>query len=258
MFVAIDIGNSDIVAAIRFEERWKYTWRTPSNIQVTSEDYESKLRDFFLENEIEITSLKGIMISSVVPDLTDVIARMCARFFGCEPIVLTPNIMANLPMKVNSPHEIGADLVCNAFGAFQQVGGSVIVVDFGTALTFTSVATHGEILGVAIAPGVKTAMKSLSSNTAKLPEIPLEIPDKVIGTDTVSALQAGIMQGYAGLVSHLIDKTKEEMQSDPYVIATGGLSFIFQPLSKRINEVNPLLTLDGLYAIYEYLVSQEE
>ena len=114
---------------------------------------------------------------------------------------------------------------------------------------FTSIDQKGQLLGVAIAPGVRTAMQSLSSNTAKLPEIPLEIPAQVIGTDTVSALQAGIMQGYVGLVKHMIEETKKEMKSKPKVIATGGLSFIFKPLHDIFDALDVNLTLQGLLSI---------
>lgn len=249
MIVAIDIGNSDIVMGIHLENSWKHVWRISSNLEMISAEYEIRLRHFFLENQIASSDVNGLILSSVVPLLTPTIVELCEKFFGESPVIITPEIIKRLPIQVNNPHEIGSDLVANAMAAYARVGKAVIVVDFGTALTFTSISNNGEILGVAIAPGVKTAMKSLSTNTAKLPEIPLEIPESVIGLDTVTALQAGIMQGYVGLVRHMIDQTKKEMQGDPKVLATGGLSFIFKPVHDSIDEILPYLTLDGLLAI---------
>ena len=148
-----------------------------------------------------------------------------------------------------NPHELGSDLAANAVGAYAHFKSALIVVDFGTALTFTSVDNRGKMLGVAIAPGVKTAMKSLSANTAKLPEIPLEIPAHTIGSNTIEAMQAGIMKGYVGLVKHMINETKNEIGGEVKVVATGGLSFIFQPLHETFDLIDPKLTLNGLLEI---------
>lgn len=249
MTVIIDIGNSDVVVGVHRQDSWTHTWRIPSNQDMIGPEYELRMRHFFLENELKVSDVQGVAISSVVPGLTDTIADACLGLFGSKPFVLSPNVVKELPLKVQNPHEIGTDLVANAYAAYSRYKKAVIVVDFGTALTFTSVFSHGNIAGVAIAPGVRTAMKSLSSNTAKLPEIPLEIPQKAIGTDTVSAMQAGIMKGYAGLVSHMIQETRAELGGDAKVVATGGMSFIFQSLEETIDEVVPHLTLDGILGI---------
>jgi type III pantothenate kinase len=152
-------------------------------------------------------------------------------------------------LRIAQPHQIGSDLVANAAAAYDRFKANCLVVDFGTALTFTAIDANGAIKGVSIAPGLRTAMKALSGNTAQLPEIPLEIPQKAIGTNTVEAIQSGIVLGYVGLVSYLVEKIKEEMGGECTVVATGGLSFVMEPLKHLFAHIDPRLTLDGLAVI---------
>lgn len=250
MNLVIDIGNSDVVFGLEAKGVYPFIWRIQTDVSKIAAEYEIKLRQFFLENGVSIDLVETVSISSVVPDMNDTILKVCSKLFAPKPFVINGEVIAKMNFEIDNPYEIGTDLASNAFGAFAKYSQACIVVDFGTALTFTSVSGKGKILGVAIAPGVKTAMKALSSNTAKLPEIPLEIPTKLIGRNTIEAMQSGIMQGYVGLVKHMIEKTKEEMKDSPKVIATGGLSFIFKPLLLEvIDEIVPQLTLDGVLAI---------
>jgi type III pantothenate kinase len=249
MNVVVDIGNSDIVFALEHQSEYSHIWRIQSDKTKKSAEYEIQLRHHFLENDINIEWVKTVSISSVVPDLNEALLQVCKNLFDTEPFLIDGNVITKLDLEIDNPYEIGTDLASNAVGAFTKYKQACIVVDFGTALTFTSVSGQGKILGVAIAPGVKTAMKALSSNTAKLPEIPLEIPNKLIGRNTVQAMQSGIMHGYVGLIKHMIEKTSQEMNETPKIIATGGLSFIFKPLHEIIDEINPHLTLDGILAI---------
>ncbi len=250
MNLVIDIGNSDVVFGLEEKGDYPYIWRIQSDTGKIAAEYEIKLRQFFLENDVSIDLVEAVSISSVVPDMNETILQVCSKLFAPKPFMINGEVIAKMDFEIDNPYEIGTDLASNAFGAFTKYEQACIVVDFGTALTFTSVSGKGKILGVAIAPGVKTAMKALSSNTAKLPEIPLEIPTKLIGRNTIEAMQSGIMQGYVGLVKHMIEKTKEEMNDSPKVIATGGLSFIFKPLLLEvIDEIVPHLTLDGVLAI---------
>lgn len=249
MNVVVDIGNSDIVFALKIQSEYSYIWRIQSDKTKISAEYEIQLRHHFLENDINVDKVNSVSMSSVVPDLNETILHVCKNLFDTEPFLIDGNVITKLDLEIDNPYEIGTDLAANAVGAFAKHQKACIVVDFGTALTFTSVSSRGKILGVAIAPGVKTAMKALSTNTAKLPEIPLEIPNKLIGRNTVQAMQSGIMQGYVGLIKHMIEKTSLEMNDTPKIVATGGLSFIFKPLHDLIDEINPNLTLDGILAI---------
>lgn len=252
MIIAIDIGNTDVVVGF-YDEGWKHTFRVPSNLEMEAAEYEKRLRIFLLEERIELFGIEEVIVSSVVPDLTPVILEVFNQFKNGQITLVDGQLLKNLSLGKINPYELGSDLAANAVGAFDRFKQEVIVVDFGTALTFTSVSEKGEILGVSIAPGVRTAMKSLSSNTARLPEIPLEIPPKVLGNNTVEAMQAGIMQGYVGLVRHMVGQVKEEMGGAPKVIATGGLSFIFKPLHDLFDEMDVNLTLDGLKVILKRL-----
>ncbi|WP_422362237.1 type III pantothenate kinase [Reichenbachiella sp.] len=252
MTIAIDIGNTDVVVGF-YNQDWKHIFRVPSNLEMEAAEYEKRLRVFLLEENVPVPTVKQVILSSVVPDLTSVILEVFNSFYEGIIQVVDGELLGRLNLGDIDPYELGSDLAANAIGAFERFKQEVIVVDFGTALTFTSVSNNGEILGVAIAPGVRTAMKSLSSNTARLPEIPLEIPTKVLGNNTVEALQAGIMQGYVGMVRHMVNQVKVEMGGNSKVIATGGLSFIFKPLHDLFDEMDVNLTLDGLRVILDRL-----
>ena len=154
-------------------------------------------------------------------------------------------------MKILNPYEIGSDLVANAVAAYFKYGQTCIVVDFGTALTFTTVSGDGTILGVSIVPGLKTAIRSLSQNTAKLFDVPLEMPDSALGRNTVSAIQSGIILGYEGLVKNIVTKIREEQKEPCPAIATGGLAFVITSLKDFFYAFEPTLTLDGLRMVAE-------
>lgn len=252
MTIAIDIGNTDIVIGF-YEDEWKHLFRVASHIEMEALEYEKKLRVFLLEEDIDFVGVDGVILSSVVPDLTSVMQEVFQDLYSGEIVVVDSALLSNLSLGEINPYELGSDLAANALGAYDKYNQSAIVVDFGTALTFTSIDDKGQILGVAIAPGVKTAMKSLSSNTARLPEIPLEIPKQAIGRNTVESMQSGIMQGYVGLIRHMVAEIKSEMDAHPKVIATGGLSFIFRPLHDLFDDMDVNLTLNGLRVMLKQL-----
>jgi type III pantothenate kinase len=176
---------------------------------------------------------------------------MLTTLFPFEPVVVGPSIYPLLPLEILRPHEIGADLVANALAAYTRYKQNCVVVDFGTALTFTTVSRDGKILGVAIAPGLKTAIRSLFANTAQLPEVPIEVPSSALGTSTTHAIQAGVVLGYEGLVRSLIDRIRTELNGDCIAVATGGLSGKITSLHTAFKEVIPALTLDGIRLIGE-------
>jgi type III pantothenate kinase len=257
MLFAIDIGNSNIVFGIYKEGKWAHLWREITSIQKNAIDYEVILRNYFLEADLKISEVKHIVLSSVVPPLTEVLRHTVIRFCEQEPIVLGADTYPPLKIRINNPYEIGSDLVANAIAAMHRFPKQhVIVVDFGTALTFTTVSKNQEILGVAIAPGLQTAMRSLAQNTAKLPEVPLVLPTSAIGKNTTHALQAGILFGYVGLVPFVISQIKSELDEACKVIATGGLSSILQPLKAHFDQIDVQLTLDGLRIIGENIAKK--
>lgn len=252
MLLAIDIGNSDITLGLTSSNVWKTRWRIPSFTDLPEMFYSHKILDNFFENGIKREDVSCVVVSSVVPELTDKIIHASMSLFETGPIVMGPDVYQRLPIGVMNPYEIGSDLVCNSLAAFSFFKRSCIVVDFGTALTFTTLSEKGEILGVSIAPGLKTAIRSLSQNTARLYDVPLEMPSSVLGRGTVHAIQAGVLFGYEGMVKHMLEQIKKEV-GDPAMssIATGGLSAIIPSLKEVFTQIDPNLTLTGLKIVGE-------
>lgn len=251
MLLAFDIGNSDITIGLWSEDTWKHIWRVPSKPDQPELYYGVKMRDYFLEAGIAVDRVDTIVLSSVVPSLTEKIRSVIRNLYLKEAITLGPSIYTKLPIEVLNPYEIGSDLVANAMAAYTKFKQTCIVVDFGTALTFTTVSGQGKILGVSIVPGLRTALKSLAQNTAKLFDVPLEMPASALGTNTVTAIQSGIVIGYEGLVKNMVAAIRAELKTDCPAIATGGLSFVITSLKGFFYTVDPHLTLDGLRFIGE-------
>lgn len=250
MILVLDIGNSDITLGLYQQSKLQHIWRIPSASERPELFYGIKIRDCFLEAGLAIDDVEKIVLSSVVPNLTGKIINVTVSLFQQSPVVLGPDVYSKLPIEVLNPYEIGSDLVANAVAAHNLFSKNCVVVDFGTALTFTTISGEGKILGVAIAPGLKTAIRALSQNTAKLFEVPLEQPKSALGKNTVHAIQAGILIGYEGLVKSMLERIKLEL-NDPGIgtVATGGLSSIITPPYGTYTLVEPNLTLDGLYLI---------
>ncbi len=254
LLLAIDTGNSDTVFGIFEGETILFQWRTPSSLQWTTADYAMFIRSYLLELDIKPSAVQRVVYSSVVPALTATILQATETMFACKPLLVEASLYHALPIKPINTKEIGTDLVANATAAYSRYKQACIVVDFGTALTFTTIAADGTLIGVAIAPGIKTALRALVQNTAQLPEVPLEIPTSALGKNTTQALQAGILLGYVGLVKELLASIKAELKVKHCpVIATGGLAFVMKPLDEFFVEMDVNLTLDGLRLIGKYV-----
>lgn len=251
MLLAIDAGNTNIVFGIYDGSSWTHEWRFNTLPIKNQIEYEVFLRLNFLENDLKLSDVDGIIISSVVPQLNTILAEFWSNLIECEHVFIGPKYYDQLPIVTSNPHSIGTDLMANAMAAHCLYKIDCIVVDFGTALTFTVVEASGNIHGVNIAPGLKTAIKALVGNTAQLPEVPLELPTSVIGKNTVHAIQAGVLWGYISMVEGMLDRIQNEMGRNFKVVATGGLSSVLTPLHDRFDEVNRHLTLEGLRLIHE-------
>ncbi len=253
MLLAIDTGNSDITIGLWNGECWKNIWRIPSRPEQPELFYGLRIREALFEANVKITSIERVVLSSVVPDLTATMENLVKILFCKRPLLLSPAVYEHLTVQIMNPYEIGSDLVANAVAAYNRYHKTCIVVDFGTALTFTTIEGSGKILGVAIAPGLKTALKSLTQNTAKLFDVPLQMPASVLGTNTITAMQSGILIGYGGLIKAMVEAIHNELGGVCPVIATGGLSGIITPLHNFFDQVDPNLTLDGLRLISDQL-----
>lgn len=253
MLLAFDIGNSDITVGLWKDQKWIHVWRIASRPDLPELYFGVKIRDYFFESENSVANVRTIVLSSVVPAMTEKIRNVSRTLFEKEPVVLGPKVYDLIPMGILNPFEIGSDLVANAAAAYFKYKRHCIIVDFGTALTFTTVSGTGEILGVSIAPGLKTAIRSLSQNTAKLFDVPLEVPTSSMGKNTITAIQSGIIFGYEGLVSNMVSRIRSELKTECLVIATGGLSSVISTLHNFFDSIEPNLTLDGLRIIGEWI-----
>lgn len=253
LLLVIDIGNTNIVFGIAKGDEWIANWRIQTDDKKTSDEYEVIFRSLLWQGQAAGHEIKSIVLSSVVPNLNQPIIDMLTNLFKLSPIILGPDIYPKLPIKSLNPYQIGSDLMANSLAAYTMYGEFVTVIDFGTALTFTTVGTEGIIRGVAIAPGMNTAVNALAGKTAQLPRVHLKSPPSVLGQNTTHAIQSGIVLGYAGLVESMIGRINAELEREVTVVATGGLCKIMAPIIPVINHVEPLLTLNGLRLVKEFV-----
>jgi type III pantothenate kinase len=251
MLLAIDIGNTNVVLGVFDRQTLVADWRVGTNTQITPDEYAMIFKDLFSFAKLEFNQITGVIISTVVPPLLPVMSEMSSKYFSIEPMIVTHELRTCITIHYDNPKEVGADRIVNATAAFKIYGGPIIIVDFGTATTFCAVTESGDYLGGAICPGIKISAEALFQRASKLPRVELIKPRKVIGADTISAMQAGIIYGYAGLVDGIVNRMKKELTGNVRVIATGGLAHLVSPETRSIDEIKPHLTLDGLLFLYE-------
>ncbi len=262
MLLAVDIGNTNAVVAVFEGEAIVHSWRIFSDVRRTADEYTSILLSLFRDSGLKGSAVDSSIISSVVPSLIGPFIRTIQNITGQKPLLLNYQVFDKLEIKIPevSVHEIGTDLVCNASEAYARYKSACIAVDFGTALSFIAVGSKGDVLGVAIAPGLGTAVKSLFSNTAQLPSVPLETPPSALGTNTIHSIQSGIVLGYSGLVEGLVARMRKEIAGkegispgDIHVVATGGLNSVLKPITSEFQDYDEKLTLYGLRRIARLL-----
>ncbi len=251
MLLAIDIGNTNVVLGVFDKERLVENWRVGTNTQITPDEYAMIFKDLFGFSGTEFSQITGVIISTVVPPLLPVMVEVSRKYFRIEPMVVTHALKTGITIRYDNPKEVGADRIVNAAAAYKLYGGPIIIVDFGTATTFCAVTKDGNYLGGAICPGVKISAEALFQRASKLPRVELIKPEKVIGPDTISAMQAGIIYGYAGLVDGIVERMKRELSPDAKIVATGGLAELISPETRSIRDIRPQLTLEGLRLLYQ-------
>ena len=252
MIFVMDIGNTNIKAAVFDGEKLLKRWRCATDPAMTSDQYGIIMSDLFRYHELDMRAIEGIMISSVVPTINFTIEHMCGDYFHKEPRLLVPGMKTGLNIKYENPRELGSDRIANAVAVSTLYGGPSIFIDFGTATTYGVISEKSEFLGGAIGPGLRMMNRAIASGTAKLPSIELVMPQKVIGRTTVANIQSGILYGYIGSVEKIVSGMKAEMGCpDAKVIATGGMAHMVKNNSDVIDIINPDLTLTGLRIIYE-------
>lgn len=254
MLLAFDIGNTNIVIGLFQGDVLTNHWRIMSDRQKTYDEYGLLLEQLFQSCDFSCNDVDDIIISSVVPNLTDVFRSMCERYFQIIPLVVGNGLKTGMSIRYDNPKEIGADRIVNAVAAIEAYGAPLIVLDFGTATTFCVINDKKEYLGGAIAPGIGISLNALVEKTAQLPKVEMIVPEKVIGKTTVNAIQSGLLYGYCDLVDGMVRRMIAELgyrAEDVTVVATGGLAEIIHAHSETIQQVDQMLTLKGLLTIYK-------
>lgn len=260
MILCIDVGNTNIKYAVFDRSELKVSFRVSTDLKRTSDEYGAQIVDMLSVNRISPAEIKGGIFSSVVPSLDYTIEHMLRVYFDIVPKQIAPGMKTGLKMRVDNAHEVGADRIVNNVSALKKYGCGkpMIVIDFGTATTFNILRDDGEFVGGVIAPGIKGALDSLVSGTAKLPRVEIEAPKSVIATNTVTNMQAGIVFGFAGLVEFIVRKIRKELGTgDVMTIATGGFSETIAKETGCIDVIDKMLTLDGLKYLYDLNSSEE-
>ncbi len=250
MVFVLDAGNSNIKCGLFRDGKLINSWRMSTSLDRTADEYGIQIMAFLNHGHHKAEDIEGVAIASVIPSLNYTLAHMCSIYFKKTPMFVGPGIKTGINIKYDNPKDLGADRIVTAIAAYTLYGGPCIIVDFGTATTFGVVSENGDFLGGAICPGLRISTDALTKSAAKLPKVELIKPDSVIGTNTVSGMQSGIINGYVGQVDYIVRKLKTETGGSPRVIATGGLSKLIAQETEMIDEVNSLLTLIGLDIVY--------
>jgi len=253
MLLVIDVGNTNTVLGLFDEDSLQHDWRIRTEIDHTIDEYGVLIYNLYQSSRMkakEIKAVTAIIISCVVPPMLNILEPLCIKYFNIKPLIVGPGIKTGMPIFYDNPKEVGADRIVNAVAAYDKYHKESIIVDFGTATTFDYVSSKGEYMGGCIAPGIVISSEALFERASKLPRVEFSKPKTVITKDTVSAIQAGIMFGYAGLVDGIVERMKAEVKTNPLVIATGGLARIVARETKSIDKIEEMLTLDGLRIIY--------
>ncbi|MDH3393197.1 MAG: type III pantothenate kinase [Desulfobulbaceae bacterium] len=254
MLLTIDVGNSHMVIGLYKEAILRYHWRVNTNRDSTGDELAALFHNLFTLEKLTFEHVHHIIIASVVPQMQSAWVHFSRRHLELDPVFANDaEIEIGMPILIDNPTELGADRIVNAVAAYDKHQSALIVIDFGTAITFDCISADGKYLGGAIAPGLAISLDALGQRTARLPRVDISTPpEKAIGTNTTAAIKSGILLGYGGMVEGMVARLKQEMSpAEVKTIATGGMAGLIAPHAPSIEGVEPMLTLEGLRLLHE-------
>jgi type III pantothenate kinase len=251
VLLAIDVGNTQTHVGMFREDDLVEHWRFATARFATADELAVVLSNLLGLRDLRLVDARAAIVSSVVPTLAHEFEQVIDRYFRGRGAMVGPALKTGMPIRIDRPQELGADRLVNAVAAYDRVGGACISVDFGTAINYDVVSSAGEYLGGVISPGIEVSLEALAARAARLPRVEMERPDHAIGKGTQEAIQAGVIYGYAGSVDGILGRLREELGEEATAIATGGYAAAIAPFCEQVDEVDDLLTLQGLKLIWE-------
>jgi type III pantothenate kinase len=251
MLLAVDVGNTQTVLGLFEGERLVEDWRVATEGERTGDELAALLGRLLELADLGFGDVTGLVLASSVPALIRSYEELAEAYLEAPLLVLGPGVKTGLPILYDDPREVGPDRIANAVAVRERYGAPAIVVDFGTSTNFDAVSSAGEFVGGVLAPGIETSMEALFLRAARLTKVDFAAPPSVIGKTTASALQSGLVYGFAGQVDGIVERMRGELGDTAPVIATGGLADLIAPHSSTIERVDPLLTLEGLRLVWE-------